>query len=165
MCFAKTMKILIFSLIIPLIPLNYQPTYLDQDIQDLCVKYEAEECIDRYLLMAFCEIESSGQRDVVSADGQYVGLMQLNKDYFNGDLTDAENNIAQGSAYLHQLNKEHKDIFKAISYYSGENGKIGYYSKKVIRRWQELEMEDIWNGRTDMRGICCEPLARKRDGT
>ena len=134
----KGLLLIALLVIVSSVPAKARESFLSQEIIDLCIKYEAENCIDRYLLMAFCEIESHGQTDIVSANGQYIGLMQLNKDYFTGDLTDAENNISQGSAYLSELKYKH-GIFKAISYYSGENGKIGYYSKKIIYRWFELE--------------------------
>lgn len=114
-------------------------SYISEDIKALCANYGELYDIDENLLIAFCEIESSGNPNAVSANGQYIGLMQLNKDTFSGDLTDPENNINQGAAYLDKLRELNDgDMRIAISIYSGEGGRIGFYSMKVIKRYFEL---------------------------
>lgn len=113
--------------------------YLNDEIKALCTKYGEINDIDENLLKAFIEVESQGQADAVSANGQYIGLMQLNKDTFTGDLKDSENNIRQGAEYLNRLRASNDgNMMVAISYYSGESGTIGFYSRKVLNRYFEL---------------------------
>ena len=125
-------------------------TYLNEEIKALCVKYGEINDIDENLLIAFVECESSGRTDATSPNGQYIGLMQLDKNTFSGDLTDAENNIRQGAEYLRQLRAQNEgNMMVAISLYSGECGEIGQYSRKVINRYFELYclsigMEERW---------------------
>ena len=114
-------------------------SYINEYYIDLCVKYGEIYNIDPNLLIAFIECESSGDASAVSANGQYIGLMQLNKDTFSGDLTDPENNIRQGAEYLHLLRTDNDgNMMIAVSYYSGEAGEIGFYTRKVINRYFEL---------------------------
>lgn len=86
--------------------------------------------------MTFIEIESSGHADAVSPTGQYIGLMQLNSETFSGDLTDPANNIEQGTKYLSDLLEEHSTV-EAVSLYSGEGGRHGYYTEKVMYQFHK----------------------------
>lgn len=114
-------------------------TYIEQYLIDLCDQYGQEYNINTYLLVAIIEAESSGNPNVVSANGQYIGLMQLNKDTFTGDLTDPANNIQQGAAYIDKLRDWHGcNALEAYSYFCGESGRCGFYTQKVVNKFFEL---------------------------
>lgn len=119
-------------------------TYISEDIQEICDKYGKEYDIDKYLLLAIIECESSGHASVVSANGQYIGLMQLNKDTFTGDLTDPDNNVMQGAKYIDTLRTRHEvNALGAYSYFCGESGRWGFYTRKVINHYFELYCEGV----------------------
>lgn len=119
-------------------------TYVNNEIIDLCDKYGAEYDIDKYFLIAVVECESSGNPNAVSYNGQYIGLMQLNKDTFSGDLTNADNNVMQGAKYIDTLRSRNEgNAIKAYSYYCGEAGRTGFYTRKVINHYFELYCEGI----------------------
>lgn len=119
-------------------------TYIDESIIDLCDQYGEQYDIDKYLLIAIVECESSGIASVVSANGQYIGLMQLNKDTFTGDLTDPENNIQQGAKYIDTLRTRHNvNALDAYSYFCGESGRRGFYTRKVLNHYFELFCEGV----------------------
>lgn len=119
-------------------------TYVDKEIIDICDKYGREYDIDIYLLIAIIECESSGNASIVSANGQYIGLMQLNKDTFPGDLFDADNNVKQGAKYINELRTIHDvNALGAYSYFCGEAGRWGFYTRKVINNYFELYCEGV----------------------
>lgn len=119
-------------------------TYISQDIIEICDKYGAEYDIDVYLLIAIIECESSGNASAISANGQYIGLMQLNKDTFTGDLFDADNNVMQGAKYIDTLRTRHNvNAMGAYSYFCGEAGRWGFYTRKVINKYFELFCEGV----------------------
>lgn len=119
-------------------------TYINQEIIDLCDKYGEQYDVDKYLLIAIIECESSGNASAISANGQYIGLMQLNKDTFSGDLFDAENNVMQGAKYIDTLRTRHNvNALQAYSYFCGESGRIGFYTRKVFNHYFELYCEGV----------------------
>lgn len=126
------------------IKVEARETYISEDIQAICDKYGKEYDVDKYLLIAIIECESSGRANAVSANGQYIGLMQLNKDTFTGDLTDPENNIQQGAKYIDTLRTRHEvNALSAYSYFCGESGRWGFYTRKVINKYFELFCEGV----------------------
>lgn len=119
-------------------------TYISEEIQEICDKYGKEYDVDKYLLFAIIECESSGRTSAVSSNGQYIGLMQLNKDTFTGDLYDAENNVMQGTKYIDTLRTRHNvNALDAYSYFCGEAGRRGYYTRKVLNHYFELYCEGV----------------------
>lgn len=119
-------------------------TYISEEIQAVCDLYGAEYDIDKFFLIAVIECESSGNPSAISANGQYIGLMQLNKDTFSGDLFNAENNVKQGAAYLDRLRKTYDvNVLSAYSYFCGECGRWGFYTRKVTNRYFELYAEQV----------------------
>lgn len=118
-------------------------TYIEPEIIEICDKYGQEYDIDKYFLIAIVECESSGNASAISANGQYIGLMQLNKDTFAGDLFDADNNIQQGAKYIDTLRKRWDVGIMSYSYFCGESGRLGYYTRKVFNRYFELYCEGV----------------------
>lgn len=117
-------------------------TYISEEIIEICDKYGEQYDIDVYLLIAIIECESSGNPSVISANGQYIGLMQLNKDTFTGDLFDADNNVQQGAKYIDTLRTRHNvNAMGAYSYFCGESGRWGFYTRKVLNHYFELFCE------------------------
>lgn len=119
-------------------------TYISDEIVEICDKYGQEYDVDKYLIIAIIECESSGRPSAVSANGQYIGLMQLNKDTFPGDLYDADNNVNQGTKYIDTLRTRHNvNALDAYSYFCGEAGRRGYYTQKLINHYFELYCEGV----------------------
>lgn len=119
-------------------------TYVSDEIVEICDQYGKEYDIDKYFLIAIVECESSGNASAVSANGQYIGLMQLNKDTFTGDLYDPANNVQQGAKYIDTLRIRHDvNALGAYSYYCGEAGQCGFYTRKVINHYFELFCEGV----------------------
>lgn len=119
-------------------------TFISDEIVSICDKYGKEYDVDVFLLIAIVECESSGNASAVSANGQYIGLMQLNKDTFYGDLTDPDNNINQGAKYIDYLRTLHDvNALGAYSYFCGEAGRWGFYTRKVINKYFELYCEGV----------------------
>lgn len=116
---------------VPRIEVEAVESYISADYIELAEKYAEQYSVSPYLIVTFIEIESSGHADAVSPTGQYIGLMQLNSETFEGDLTDPANNIEQGTKYLSDLLEEHSTV-EAVSLYSGEGGRHGYYTEKVM---------------------------------
>ena len=121
-------------------------TILSEEIVEICKAEGLEHDVDQYLIMAYCEIESRGIPDVISDNGQYYGLMQLNKDTFEGDLLDPIVNVSNGAEYLAYLRSYYDgDMWKACSVYCGEGGRIGKATIRVMMRCFELQATYLFN--------------------
>lgn len=103
------------------------------------------------MLIAVIERESSGRADAVSENGKCIGLMQLSSKYFEGDLTDPENNIRQGATFLIELFDRYEDDFGLVlmKYHGEKNavkkakeGKVSKYAKTIMSRVEELIAEE-----------------------
>ena len=96
--------------------------------------------------------ESRYQADVVSADGKYIGLCQINPGCHKkrmdklgvDDLTDVDGNIAVACDYLAELFEQYEgDVDVVVMAYNGDsswkNGHTSKYAKEILERSAELE--------------------------
>lgn len=123
----------------------YEETYIDEEYVRYCGYMQEEFGIDKWVLVALIERESSGNptaRDYLT--GTHVGLMQLSEYYFaeeGRNLEDPYTNIYLGTAYLVSCDD---DIGKALMIYHEGNSAIGKtelssYASGILERAKELK--------------------------
>lgn len=113
---------------------------LPAEVVELADQYATDD-ISSSLIQAVIWTESRGRSDAVSADGYNIGLMQLHVWYFTGDLTDPENNVEQGVAYLQSLYERYGDLSVALMAYHGERDltkEPSYYARSIQDLAQEI---------------------------
>lgn len=117
---------------------------LPYEARVLSEKYQTAD-ISKELIQAVIWIESRGKSDAISADGLNIGLMQLHVWYFTGDLTDPENNVEQGAAYLQDLYDRYGDLSVALMAYHGERDltkEPSFYARSIQDLAQQIEAEE-----------------------
>lgn len=96
--------------------------------------------------------ESRYKADVVSADGKYIGLCQINPNCHKkrmdklgvDDLTDIDGNIAVACDYLAELFEQYEgDVDVIVMCYNGDyswqRGNISNYAKEILERSADYE--------------------------
>lgn len=123
-------------------------SYIADEYQEICMAAGQEYNIKPELLMALIERESSGIADAVSESG-CVGLCQLSKEYFEGDLMDPETNIYLAAEYMRELLDRYRFVALALMKYHGESGavekfntgKVSNYAKGIYKRSLEIGIQ------------------------
>lgn len=145
---------------------KYDDPDIPDDIEEACQHYGEEYGISVEFLEALIWRESRYQADVVSADGNCIGLCQVNpschkqrmKSLGVEDLTDARQNIAVAADYLAEIFEEHPDPAEALMVYNGDSrwkkGKVSKYAKDIILKSEELKVKHENQDRTlrDLKG-------------
>ena len=109
------------------------------------------------VLMAMAFEESRFNPDVVSKNGKYIGLLQINPRWQGErmerlgvtDLKDARSNMMVAADYLKTLFDEYEDTGTVIMLYAGyskssiaryeETGKLASYVERVLERAERYE--------------------------
>lgn len=108
---------------------------LDEDLLDYIYELCQINNVPYEIVLAVIECESGF--NVNASNGTCIGLMQLHKSYFKGNLYDGYNNVKQGIEYLGRLNSKY-GISQALVYYNcGEYSGIkapSKYSNKVLEK-------------------------------
>jgi len=147
-------RLAILPILLLLLPSKVQAQDLedyDYYIESVCETYDV--CPE--LITSMIIHESRGQADVVSKNGKYVGLMQINPKVHKSrmdklgvtDLKNAYQNILVGVDYVAELFELYDDPAKVLDAYSGqlhkdswyESGNLTYYSKEILTNSAELE--------------------------
>lgn len=129
-------------------------TYIPKEVQEACIKYGEEYHICPELLMAMCEIESSGRANAVN--GSCKGVLQVNEKYHKDrmerlgvtDLYDIDSNVKVADDYLLELFEQNEDIYLVLMKYNMEHKKAeqlyehdiySKYAVSITERSMELE--------------------------
>ena len=109
------------------------------------------------VLMAMAFEESRFNPDVVSKNGKYIGLLQINPRWQGErmerlgvtDLKDARSNMMVAADYLKRLFDDYEDTGTVIMLYAGyskssiasyeQTGKLASYVKRVLERAERYE--------------------------
>lgn len=115
---------------------------LSADLQHYVLNLCNEYGLDPAVVFAVMYCESGFNAN--ASNGVCIGLMQLNKSYFSGNLYDPYNNAKQGIQFLAELYNEHGDYHIALMCYNmGSGGANKYfnqgiytssYSRKVLEK-------------------------------
>lgn len=125
-------------------------TWISQDIVDICEKIGPKNNLSPELLEAVIESESSGQQ--YAANGNCVGLMQVNKNLHAKrmqslgytDIWNKEANIATGANLLSELCNKYGSVGRGLMAYNGtpkagSRSSLTPYASKILKRKEELE--------------------------
>lgn len=126
---------------------------IPDEIEDACITYGKQYGISVEFLEALIWQESRFKADVVSDDGNCIGLCQINQKCHKKrmkrlgvtDLTDARQNIAVAADYLAEIFEEHPEPHEALMVYNGDgrwkNGKVSKYAKEIVLKSEELKVK------------------------
>ena len=122
---------------------------IPDEIEDACITYGKQYGISTEFLEALIWQESRYIADVVSDDGNCIGLCQINQKCHKKrmkrlgvtDLTDARQNIAVAADYLAEIFEEHPEPEEALCIYNGYHGKTSKYSRAIILKSEELKVK------------------------
>ena len=122
-------------------------------IEEACITYGKQYGISTEFLEALIWQESRYIPDVVSDDGNCIGLCQINEKCHKArmkrlgvtDLTDERQNIAVAADYLAEIFEEHPEPHEALMVYNGDgrwkNGKVSKYAKEIVLKSEELKVK------------------------
>lgn len=118
-------------------------------IEDACYTYGSEYGISVEFLEALIWQESRFKPDVVSDDGNCIGLCQINQTCHKRrmkklgvtDLTDERQNIAVACDYLAELFQKSDDPEEVLNWYNGTSRKTSKYSRAIILKSEELKVK------------------------
>lgn len=125
----------------------------DSDIPDVieeaCITYGKQYGISTEFLEALIWQESRYIADVVSDDGNCIGLCQINQKCHKKrmkrlrvtDLTDERQNIAVACDYLSELFAKSDDPEVVLNWYNGTDRKTSKYSRAIILKSEELKVK------------------------
>ena len=126
---------------------------IPDEIEEACIIYGKQYGISVEFLEALIWQESRFKADVVSDDGNCIGLCQINQKCHKKrmkrlgvtDLTDARQNIAVAADYLAEIFEEHPEPHEALMVYNGDgrwkNGKVSKYAKEIVLKSEELKVK------------------------
>lgn len=126
---------------------------IPDEIEEACIIYGKQYGISVEFLEALIWKESRFDADVVSSDGNCVGLCQINQTCHKKrmkklgvtDLTDERQNIAVACDYLAEIFEEHPDPYEALMIYNGDgrwkSGKVSKYAKEIVLKSEELKVK------------------------
>lgn len=122
---------------------------IPDEIEDACICYGKHYGISPEFLEALIWQESRFQADVVSDDGNCIGLCQINQTCHKkrmkrlgvSDLTDARQNIAVACDYLAELFQKSDDPEEVLNWYNGTSRKTSKYSRAIILKSEELKVK------------------------
>lgn len=110
---------------------------LEYELQDVLHTAAQANGVPYHVALGLIYVESRFQAD--ADNGTSYGLCQLNRDYFQGGLTPAEN-IEAGMEYLGSLIERYGDLSAALcSYHDGhDTGRRGYSNAvlEAAEKWQ-----------------------------
>ena len=118
-------------------------------IEEACITYGKQYGISTEFLEALIWQESRYIADVVSDDGNCIGLCQINQKCHKKrmkrmgvtDLTDERQNIAVACDYLSELFAKSDDPEVVLNWYNGTDRKTSKYSRAIILKSEELKVK------------------------
>ena len=118
-------------------------------IEEACITYGKQYGISPEFLEALIWQESRYIADVVSDDGNCIGLCQINQKCHKKrmkrlgvtDLTDERQNIAVACDYLSELFAKSDDPEVVLNWYNGTDRKTSKYSRAIILKSEELKVK------------------------
>ena len=118
-------------------------------IEEACITYGKQYGISTEFLEALIWQESRYIADVVSDDGNCIGLCQINQKCHKKrmkrlgvtDLTDERQNIAVACDYLAELFAKSDDPEVVLNWYNGTDRKTSKYSRAIILKSEELKVK------------------------
>jgi soluble lytic murein transglycosylase-like protein len=113
---------------------------------DVIHKYSIEYKTDPRIIIAVMKLESNFQVD--AKNGSYLGLMQINEDYFNNrmEALNFERNVECGASLLSGFQEQSSDLHYILnSYNMGKTGYKEYVAKtgEVSRSYSRKAIEII----------------------
>ena len=118
-------------------------------IEEACITYGKQYGISPEFLEALIWQESRYIADVVSDDGNCIGLCQINQKCHKKrmkrlgvtDLTDERQNIAVACDYLSELFAKSDDPEVVLNWYNGTDRKTSKYSRTILLKSEELKVK------------------------
>ena len=122
---------------------------IPDEIEDACITYGKQYGISVEFLEALIWQESRFKADVVSDDGNCIGLCQINQKCHKKrmkrlgvtDLTDERQNILVACDYLAELFQKSDDPEEVLNWYNGTSRKTSKYSRAIILKSEELKVK------------------------
>lgn len=148
---------IMFFLSVPMIVWGAEDDSPPQWVVDLAEEIGAENCVCPEILESMAYEESRFTPEVVSKNGKYIGLLQINPKWQGErmerlgvtDLKDARQNMMVAADYLKTLFDEYEDTGTVIMHYAGyskssiaryeETGKLASYVSRVLERAERYE--------------------------
>ena len=122
---------------------------IPDEIEDACICYGHQYGISPEFLEALIWQESRYEADVISSDGNCIGLCQINQTCHKNrmkklgvtDLTDSRQNIVVACDYLSELFQKSDDPEEVLNWYNGTSRKTSKYSKSILLKSEELKVK------------------------